>query len=39
MPREDAASRARSGQVSSVAVTVQRPETAVRGRSGDLFTL
>lgn len=38
-PRENAASRARAGMVTTTTVTIDRPETEIRGPNGDVFRL
>lgn len=39
MPRDTAQSRVKAGKLDATTVTVDRPETQVRGLNGDLFTL
>ncbi|WIA28496.1 hypothetical protein OEZ86_011039 [Tetradesmus obliquus] len=39
MPRDTAQTRVRSGRLDSTTVTIDRPETEVRGTNGNLFTL
>jgi hypothetical protein len=39
MPRDTAQTRVRSGRLDSTTVTIDRPETEVRGQNGNLFTL
>jgi len=38
-PRDNAATRARAGITSTTTVTVDRPDTEVRGPNGDVFRL
>lgn len=39
MPRDTAQTRVKAGRLEATTVTVDRPETTVRGANGDLFTL
>jgi hypothetical protein len=39
MTRQDAANRARMGQMNATPVTIERPPTAVRGPDGVMFNL
>lgn len=38
-PRDNAATRARAGVVSTATVTIDRPETEIRGPNGDVLRL